>query len=326
MIAFPIKQGIFKYEVMDHHAILGAPLNANTQQIRQCYLKIAYLLHPDTCKVESDVEKKRAAKLFSRLVNPAYELLSRESNRTEHLLILSQTAKSHLEDKDKVTIANPETRALLEAKNNLDLLYPQQLHRLTTDLYRDLERVLPQVAQISELNLIYLFMRAGESPRITPIATSTSTIAPLSSPISTAQSPPKVQNTHKVQNTQVRQESSRPEAPKIPPKEMYLRRAQEYYERDNFNQAIAELREVLKIDPKESRAHCLLGLSYLKSNMLTMAKVHINTASELSPNDPTVLMAKRQLDKNTTNPGAKKADDKSSKSTFLGGLFGGKKK
>jgi hypothetical protein len=37
-------------------------------------------------------------------------------------------------------------------------------------------------------------------------------------------------------------------------------------------------------------------------------------------------MAKRQLEKNTTNPGAKKADDKSSKSTFLGGLFGGKKK
>jgi cytochrome c-type biogenesis protein CcmH/NrfG len=176
------------------------------------------------------------------------------------------------------------------------------------------------VAQISELNLVYLFMRAGESPRITPIATSTSTIAPLSPSVSTAQSAPKVQN------TRVRREPSRSEAPKIPPKERYLRRAQEYYERDNFNQAIAELREVLKIDPKESRAHCLLGLSYLKSNMLTMAKVHINTASELSPNDPTVLMAKRQLEKNTTNPGAKKADDKSSKSTFLGGLFGGKKK
>jgi len=320
MIAFPIKQGIFKYEVMDHHAILGAPLNANSQQIRQCYLKIAYLLHPDTCKAKSDVEKKRAVKLFSRLVNPAYELLSRESNRTEHLLILSQTAKSHLEEKDKITIANPETRALFEAKNNLDLLYHQQLHRLTTNLYLDLERLLPQVAQISELNLVYLFMRAGESPRITPIATSTSTIAPLSPSVSTAQSAPKVQN------TQVGQEPSRSEAQKIPPKEMYLRRAQEYYERDNFNQAIAELREVLKIDPKESRAHCLLGLSYLKSNMLTMAKVHINTASELSPNDPTVLMAKRQLDKNTTNPGAKKADDKSSKTTFLGGLFGGKKK
>ena len=93
MVEFPIQQGLFKHNVMDYHAILGAPLDLGGPEIRQRYLKIAYFLHPDTCKLESAADKKRAIKLFSKLVNPAYEILSRENSRTEQVLIISEIAR-----------------------------------------------------------------------------------------------------------------------------------------------------------------------------------------------------------------------------------------
>ena len=71
-MVFPIQQGLFKFDVIDHYAILGVSVESDIATIRQRYLKIAYRLHPDTCKAETQVEKQRANELLSRLVNPAY--------------------------------------------------------------------------------------------------------------------------------------------------------------------------------------------------------------------------------------------------------------
>jgi curved DNA-binding protein CbpA len=314
MAVFPIPQGLFKYEVVDHHAILGAPLDADFPQIRKCYLKIAYQLHPDTCKAESEANKKRAAKYFSRLVNPAYEALSRDNSRTEHLLIATQTAKNLTGDVSKITLANADVRALFEAKNNLDLVYRKLINPLVPELYKDLEQVLAKVAHLSEINLIYLLLKS-QSPTPQLIArsaasSSATVIQPFdASPASPSETP-----------------ESAPEVPKLSSKELSFRRAQSYYDRGDYNEAIAQLRDVLKLDPKNSQAHCLLGMSYLKSNMLTMAKVHINTASELTPYNPQVVNAKRELEKSNTASHQKKTEDQNPKGGLFGGLFGGKKK
>ena len=314
MAVFPIPQGLFKYEVVDHHAILGAPLDADFPQIRKCYLKIAYQLHPDTCKAESEANKKRAAKYFSRLVNPAYEALSRENSRAEHLLIATQTAKNLTGDISKITLANADVRTLFEAKNNLDLAYRKLINPLVPELYKDLEQVLAKIAHLSEINLIYLLLKS-QSPTPQPIARSAASSAATviqpfdASPASPSETP-----------------ESAPEVPKMSGKELSFRRAQSYYDRGDYNEAIAQLRDVLKLDPKNSQAHCLLGMAYLKSNMLTMAKVHINTASELNPYDPQVVSAKRELEKSNTTSHQKKTEDQTPKSGLFGGLFGGKKK
>ena len=313
MVEFPIQQGLFKYNVMDYHAILGTPLNVGGPEIRQRYLKIAYFLHPDTCKLESAADKKRAIKLFAKLVNPAYEVLSRENSRTEHLLIISEIARGLAPEKDKITLTNEESQKLLKATNNLDLVYHQLLHPLITDLYKDLDNIFQKVAYISELNLIYLMMKSEQpisSKPSSPTMISASVRPRADATIVTAASPLK--------------EEPKKEAPKISPQENYYRRAKEQYDRGGYSEAIAELREVLKIDPKDSKSHCLLGLCYLKSKMATMAKVHITMALEISPSDPLNILAKKELEK--VLPPDDKKDSKSTKSGLFGGFFGGKKK
>ncbi len=316
MVDFPIQQGLFRYNVTDHHAILGAPVDVGAQEIRQRYLKIAYLLHPDTTKFKTEAEKKRAIKLFSKLVNPAYETLLKDANRTEQVLVISQIAQGLLPEKDKITLANEDSQKLFSATQNLDLIYRQLLHPLANDLYSDLNTVFAKIAAISELNLIYLIMKSGQSSPIKP-PTLTPTVTARSKTETTAKTttvaPPPTAEPPKKETTV-----------KLSPQEQYYRRAKEQYDRENYSEAIAELREVLKIDPKDSRAHCLLGLSYLKSNMATMAKVHINTAFELTPQDPTIILAKRELDKVIAPE--KQTDSGKSKGGLFGGLFGNKKK
>ena len=313
MVEFPIQQGLFKHNVMDYHAILGAPLDMGGPEIRQRYLKIAYFLHPDTCKLESAADKKRAIKLFSKLVNPAYEVLSRENSRTEQVLIISEIARGLAPDKDKITLANEESQKLLKATNNLDLVYHQLLHPLMTDLYKNIDDIFQRVAYISELNLIYLMMKSEQ-----PISSK-----PASPTMVSASVRPRADATIITQASPLTEEPKK-ETPKILPQEVYYRRAKEKYDRGGYSEAIAELREVLKIDPKDSKSHCLLGLCYLKSKMATMAKVHITMALEINPSDPSFLIAKKELEK--VLPPDDKKDSKSSRTGFFGGFFGGKKK
>lgn len=310
MISFPIKQGLFKYDVMDHHAILGAPLDATSQQIRQSYLKIAYILHPDTCKIEDAAQKKLARKLFSRLVNPAYETLCRNYSRTEHLLIASQTVRNLAPERQALVPSSADAQKLWAAKNNPELVYHQLFNPLIGNLYSDLEQVFNKIAHLSDLNLVFLLLKA-ESP--------TKTIAPTPRTI--------IQRDQTTSTAQPVSQPPKPEPVKLSLQETHLRRGQDYYEKGQYDAAVSELREILKLEPKHSQAHCLLGMAYLKSSMLTMAKVHIKTAMELDPKNPQITLAKRELDKQTLSDTQQSTSKHSnSKGSFLGGLFRGKKK
>ncbi len=300
-MSFPIQQGLFNYGLTDHYAILGVPLDANGQQIRQRYLKIAYLLHPDTCKAVGETEKRKANKILSRLVNPAYEELSRESSRLEYLLVLSQMGKTLAVDMGKVTLVNDDARKLAQAKNNVDLVYYKLLRPLIAEQYQDLEQVFQKTAQISELNLVYLLVKQGQGIQV------------KSSPVSS----------EKVTTTDSQTQSETPASPI----ENAIRRSQDYLNKNNLGQAIAQLREALKIDPKNSSCHGLLGLAYLRQNQVPMAKVHINQAWKYNPHDPIALEAKQELDKKLPPESkSKPSSGKSGSSGIFGGLFGGKKK
>jgi curved DNA-binding protein CbpA len=294
-------------------------LDATPQQIRQSYLKIAFQLHPDTSKAASPIEQSQASKLFSKFVNPAYEILSREASRTEHLLIASQTARN-LSNAGTLTFDNPESQQLRAAKQNLELVYRKILTPLSKDLYQDFKTVFPKIAQLSEYNLIFLLAKGNVAPaKVSPKPSTATVVQPRETVVSPSMGRPN--------------NSSPPSVPPTPPEpaetlspfERSLRRAQENYDRHNYDQAISELREALKVNPKSAQAHSLLGMAYLKNNMLTMAKVHIKTAGELDPTDPRVVIAKKELAKQT-NSGSSKGDEKSSQGGFFGTLFGNKKK
>ncbi|MDJ0728993.1 MAG: J domain-containing protein [Crocosphaera sp.] len=307
-MSFPIEQGLFKYDITDHYAILGVPINADSRQIRQRYLKIAYILHPDTFHGKTDKEKQFATKILSKLVNPAYETLSKDRSRSEYKLVLSQMGQNLADELSSITLATDEAQKLLQTSQDRELTYHRLLNPLASQQYDNLDNLFYIIAQISELNLIYLMLSQGEQVKEK----------------ARAKSKPKLEPEPKAKTSS----SSMGKEPKKEDKKSAiktaLKRAQDYLERNNLSQAIIELRETLKEDPNNSTCHGLLGLAYLKEKQLTMAKIHINKARKVNPQDPIVIQAKQALDEVLPDTEKSTSSDKPQGRGFFG-LFGRKK-
>ena len=315
-MSFKIDRGLFKYDFIDYHAVLCVPVDADVKEIRKRYLKIARRLHPDSSFTETAAQKQLGNELLSKLVNPAYEKLCGDRTRTEYILILSQIGKRLVQESTSVTLNTDLARQLAEAPNN-DHFYRSAIAKIGETQYDSLEQALQVIAQVSELNLVYLMRSAGK----------------VSAPPPSAQ--PKVQSgtpqSNTVKNTPL------PAAPKEDSiVEQYIRRAQSLIDKNQFAQAKVELQDALKLEPKNSHCHSLIAMVYLKQNQLKMAKIHFDNALKLDPNDQTALQWKPKIDKalgqqpsdhkmtSSPNNGDKQPDK--SGSGLFGGLFGGKKK
>jgi curved DNA-binding protein CbpA len=313
-MSLKIDRGLFKYDFIDHHAILCVPVDADAKDIRKRYLHIARRLHPDSNTSVSPGEKKLASELLSKLVNPAYEALSAERSRTEYIIVLSQMGKRLVQDSSSVELTSDLARQLAAAPN-IDHLYKTAIAKIADTQFNSLQQVIPLIAQISELNLVYLMRSAGK-------AFSNSSTAPKSDPSSktAAAAPPPP-----------------PPAKEDSVVEQYIRRAQTLIDKNQFAQAKVELQDALKLAPKSGRCHSLIGLVYLRQNQLKMAKIHFENALKLDPNDQIALSWKPKIDKALAQQsGSTKATpppktgntqpDKSGGGGLFGGLFGGKKK
>jgi curved DNA-binding protein CbpA len=331
-MSFQIKHGIFKLNIIDHYAVLGIELNASPKEIRTKYLKIAQRLHPDTSKTKSDTEKKLASEVLSKLVNPAYEELSKDKTRNEYLLVLSQLGQRLLEDKDRMKLSFETSQKCLKAEDSYELEYKNILKKISSEQYNSLEGLTDFIGQISELNLVYLIHQQGKGSSKNERKFTLNDFLPTpnkeTEPIPSNKPTP----SNKSQNDRSDEISL---VSKVP---SYIRRAQEYIDKNLFTQAITELRDAIKLDPNNSSCHALIGLAYLKQNQMSMARVHINKAWQANPQDPVAANSKQELDKldktsdrSTTTNGASQASansssNKSANSSIFGGLFGGKKK
>ena len=295
-MTYTIEQGLFKYEIVDYHAILGVPLEATPQMVRTRYLTIAQRLHPDTCKDEGIEAKEQASQLLSKLVNPAYENLGKARYRADHLLLLSQMGKTLAGEREKIPLTSELANQLDRETANIDLAYRKLLQSIVGEQYKDLNTVLQKIGQISELNLVYLRKMGG------------------------ARFQQKEKSQLPLKATTDSPEQSSQAAEKISPILSYIRRAREAIEKKLWTTALLELRDAVKLDPSDSTAQSLLGLTYLKQNQIKMAKLHIDKAYQLDPKNPDVIEAKRLLDKVT-----KKNPPEESSGGFLGKLFGGRK-
>lgn len=282
-MTYAIQQGLFKYDITDYHAILGVPLGASTEQVRQRYLAIAHRLHPDTCKAEGTQAKEQASQLLSKLVNPAYEKLGKNRSRTDYLLTLSQMGKTLAEEQGKLTLTNELAKQLERETENTDLTYRKLLQSLIKKQYEDLNIILEKIGQISELNLVYLKKMGGhelQQKKQIPFKANTTNS----------------DNSEKFTPGKGNSEKATPGEEEISPMTRYIRRAREAIEQENWSKAILELRDALKITPNDSTCYSLLGLIYLKQNQLTMAKIHIDKAYQIDPKNPDTIQAKQALD------------------------------
>lgn len=316
-MSFKIDRGLFKYDFIDHHAVLCVPVDADVKEIRKRYLKIARRLHPDSSFTESDAQKQLGNELLSKLVNPAYEKLSGDRTRAEYILILSQIGKRLVQESTSV-ILNTDLGKQLADTANIDHFYKSAIAKLAQTQYDSLEQALQVIAQVSELNLVYLMRSAGKSSAAPP-----------------PPAQPKIQSGTSEPNTA----KNTPPAPAKEDSivEQYVRRAQSLIDKNQFAQAKVELQDALKLEPKNSRCHSLIAMVYLRQNQLKMAKIHFDNALKLDPNDEIALQWKPKIDKAlgqqpsdhkvTSSPNNRdKQPDKSGSGGLFGGLFGGKKK
>lgn len=303
-MSLKIDSGLFKFNFTDHHAILGVPLDADAKNIRKRYLKIARLLHPDTCSAENEADKQRASQMLSKLVNPAYEKFSQTDNRIEYNILLKEVAKRLLQESTVIELKNTMAKQLNET-DDIERVYQTSVLQLAEKQYDSFDEVLQLISQISELNLVYLLRKGGK-------AVQTNNTTPT-----TKDSPPSLEQESVV--------------------DQYCRRAQALMAKNNFVQARVELQDALKLEPGNSRCHALMGVLYLKQNQTTMAKVHINKALQLDSQEPMALEGKKFLDElaqkassQPPTPSAKptqnKQSDKPGGGSLFGSLFGGKKK
>ncbi|NET59369.1 MAG: tetratricopeptide repeat protein [Symploca sp. SIO2E6] len=316
---FEIGRGLFKYDFTDHHAILGVPVDADVKSVRKRYLKIARNLHPDSCRAASEVEKKQANELLSKLVNPAYEQLSKDNR--DYAISLKLMGKRLAGEKSKISVASEAAKQLTRAGAGLENAYKNSVQSLGSKQYASVGEALEKIAEISELNLVYLMLKDG---KIRP-GTDNGGVKPS-----------KEKDTKPEEDTVIQKGPD--------PKEMlakrvaaYIRRAEGYIAKNNFAKAVLELRDALKLDQKNSNCHSLLGVAYLKQKQAAMAKVHFNKALQLNPKDERALKGKKFLEQMaaksggaqpTTSSGSsgKSSGNQDKSGGGLFGMFGGKKK
>ena len=332
-MALKIDRGLFNNNFTDHHAILGVAVDASPKDIRKRYLKIARRLHPDSSAIKTEAERQLANELLSKLVNPAYKKLTQEKDQAEYALILKLKGKQACQQEETISLTTDGARQLA-GSNNFTSSYTSALTELSSKQYDVLADTIDLIGQISELNLVYLMKQAQNgSAGARPSSTQTSPKPSNSSDSSNPDPDPP---------PPIRTPNRKPTRQEI--LDRYLERARSHESLGKFPEAIREMREALKFEPKSSECHSRLGAIYLRAKQLTMAKVHFNQALKLNPNDEIAKAGLRRLDSNTSiktqnkkgttksvgqSPSRKgeskgKGPDKSGGGLF--GIFGGKKK
>ena len=309
-MVFQIQRGLFSTEFADHYALLGVPITADSKEVRKSYLKIARRLHPDSTAISSADEKQLAEHLLSKFINPAWECLSQEKPRVEYAVVMKMKGQGAAAgDNTVVTTFGPYARSLFVAPD-VDLKYRSAVQELSEKQYDVLNQAEELTAQLSELNLVYLMKMERRTTATSARSTSPGEAA------STPDSPPS-------------SPSSNPYAARKSLAEPYFNRAELAFKRQNYAQAILELRDALKLEPSNSRFHALLGMVYLEQKQGTMARIHFDKALGTNPDEPMALLGKQTLQKMTGQIPATaggKANSKAatgSKDGKSGGLFGG---
>jgi curved DNA-binding protein CbpA len=286
----------------DPYAILGISVAADDSRVLKRYRNIAKVLHPDSFGATDSDTKTLASQIFARLVNPAYQKLKQEKDRTESLALLRFQVR-RLKREGAIAPKTELARQLSQLNlKDAEVFYEQTVAELGAKQYQSLDQFAPITQQLLELNLVYLQLKLDDvmlREKRTGLVSSTPAQPIEFSPTTKAS-----------------------EAPAIDYGLRHYERAKEYLKKDNIAQAVQELRDAIKMDPTKSDYHALLGVAYLKQNLSGMATVHFRQALKLNPKEPLALQYANQLKIKLED---KVQPTQTTKKSGLFGLFGAKK-
>lgn len=301
-------------QLSDPYAVLGVPVTADERRILKRYRQVAKQLHPDIQATKSAINREFAGQVLARLVNPAYQRIKQDRGRKETLATLRFKVRRLTRD----NMFSPTTQAGQALMNTpsteLEVFYEKSVAEISAQQFEAPASFDAITRLIGELNLVYLRRKMGDpvirEKRTGLVATSRSPIVP-SPTVSSKLSDDSAETTETQQLTYA---------------ERHCRRAQAYLDTGNISAAIQELKDAVKINPRNSNYHCLLGQAYLLQKLPGMAKVHIRQSLRLNPKNPIARKYARQLqvDLEGLKPSVattKQVPSKLQKSGFLRSLF-----
>jgi tetratricopeptide (TPR) repeat protein len=323
-----LKRGLSDFGYSDHYAVLGMAVDSPAGEIRKRYMKLARMLHPDSYEGPN---KEQASQVLSKLVNPAYQVLSQEKERNDYTLLLKLVGQRANLEIDTVKLSSPSAKELLTS-DEYESYYQSAIQNLAQQQYKELSQSVDCIEQMSELNLAFLLRREGTqgSRKKYPEASAAIAAEPIS---------PTASITTQAREPAAVQSAAQPSTSEGYVKQ-YLRRAEDLSAKKLYPAAIQELKDALRLDPQNVRCHALMGTFYLKQNQPKMAKGHLTQALKLDPNNAEARQAMTEVQKQEAQaakvaPSGAKTLQSGAKATQAGvkppgrrglfGLFGGKK-
>jgi tetratricopeptide (TPR) repeat protein len=263
----------------DPYAVLGLSVAADKRRVFKRYHSIAKILHPDRFTLSEESQDELAHKILSRLVNPAYQQLKQEKPRIDVIAMLRFRAR-RLGRQPLMPQSAIARRLIHLPASDLETFYEQAIAQLAELQFDPIYQFEPITQQLVELNLIYLHLKMGE-PMIrekrTGIMPSAPTVPVDFIPAETAQ----MANIYA---------------------QRHYQRAHQYAKNANWMQAIAELRDALRLEPERSEYHSLLAKVYWMQNLKGMARVHFRQALKFNDQDPLALEYAAKLKINLDKP------------------------
>lgn len=256
-------------QLSDPYAVLGLSVAADERRVLKRYRSIAKLLHPDSLMTAEPATKALASQILARLVNPAYQRLKQEKERSETMALLRLRVRRINQENSLLPQSEVGQQILRLPIQQADVFYEQTIAKLSEVQYQQLEQFQAITQQLSELNLTYLHLKMGE-PVIREKRTGI-VAAPQAKP------------------PQYGPSASETAAAAVNYAQRHYYRAQEYAKKANWTQTVAELRDAIRLEPNRSEYHSLLAKAYLMQNLIGMAKVHFRQALKFNPKDPLAL-------------------------------------
>jgi tetratricopeptide (TPR) repeat protein len=247
----------------DPYAVLGLSVAADERRVLKRYHSIAKILHPDRL-TDKDPEQL-AHQILARLINPAYQQLKQEKTRVDVIAMLRFRARRL--GRQPLMPQSAIARRLIQVPiADLETFYEQAIAQLAELQFNPIYQFEPITQQLVELNLIYLHLKMGEPMREkrTGIMSSLPVVPVDFIPAETTE----MANIYA---------------------QRHYQRAHQYAKNANWMQAVAELRDALRLEPERSEYHSLLAKVYLMQNLKGMARVHFRQALKFNAQDPLAL-------------------------------------
>ncbi len=282
---------------VDPFALIGVSVSADEKRIAKRYRQIAKQLHPDAltggCSTDS-MTHEVAAQVIARIVNPSYQKLKHEKSRQEMLSTIRLRVRRLIRT-EKLLPTFASGHQLVEiADEDVDIFYEQALSALAECQFHSLEEIHTRSLEIGQLNLIFL------SRKLENLVIRSKRAGLMSAPVTPTAAAP-VMATHHHELAVDAASASASEPPEINYAQKHTLRAKTYLAQNNYDAAIQELREALKISATSPELHSMIGQVYYKQKLSGMAKSHFRQALKLKPDHKTALKYSELLGMSTDN-------------------------